>query len=102
MISDHQTPTHPNPMTAQDLVPDLQAIGYDLADIPSHRIEPGRILISIADSITGEADWTITTLRRHLPKGATADWTNDSNTDGDGETTSDCAITWTPHPHVRA
>lgn len=72
--------------------PALAAIGHSLSDIPSYRVEDGRILISIADN--GEADETLRKLVAALPDGAQADWTGSSNTDHAGDTTSDCAITW--------
>jgi len=81
-------------LTANDMARALKAIGYDLSDIPSYRIEAGRILISIADNDEGEGEETIEELRRHLPEGATAEWTGNSDTSGDGDTTSDCALTW--------
>ena len=73
----------------------LESIGYDLSDIPGYRIEPGRIVIAIADNDDEEAKQTIDCLRGSLPTGANAEWTGNSNTSGDGDTTSDCAITWT-------
>jgi hypothetical protein len=77
----------------------LESIGYDLPDIPGYRIEPGRIIIAIGDNDDGgdegEAEQTIARLRRRLPAFASAEWTGASNTGGDGETTSDCEISWT-------
>lgn len=74
--------------------PALAAIGHSLSDIPSYRVEDGRILISIADNGEGEADETLRELVAALPDGAQAGWTGSSNTDHAGDTTSDCAITW--------
>jgi hypothetical protein len=81
-------------MTATDMIPALKSIGYDLSDIPAHRIDLGRIVIAIADNDNDDSERTLTTLRQNLPKGATAEWTGNSDTDGDGNTTSDCVITW--------
>lgn len=81
-------------MTATDMTPALKSIGYDLTDIPDYCIEPGRIVIAIADNDDDEAEKTLNKLRRNLPVGATAEWTGNSDTNGDGDTTSDCAITW--------
>jgi len=81
-------------MTATDISPALKIIGYDLTDIPSYCIEQGRIVIAIADNDGDEAEKTLNKLRRHLPIGAAAEWTGNSDTNGDGDTTSDCAITW--------
>ncbi len=74
----------------------LRMIGHDIDDIPAHRIEPGRILISVADNGGRAAHRILTKLRHHLPDGVSADWTGSSDTDGDGETTVDPAITWRP------
>lgn len=81
-------------MTATDMVPALKSIGFDLSDIPEYRIEPGRIVIAIADNDDDEAEDAINKLRQNLPEGAKAEWTGNSDTSGDGDTTSDCAITW--------
>lgn len=81
-------------MTSSDLIPALESIGYDINDIPSYQIQPGRIVIAIADNDDSESELTINDLRRNLPAGAKADWTGSSDTDGNGDTTSDCAITW--------
>jgi hypothetical protein len=64
-------------------------IGHPIADIPSYRIDPGRILLSVA-----EEDDAIDTLLRLLPPGASAAYTGSSDTDDDGETTVDLEITW--------
>lgn len=86
----------PHNTTPTGIASALESIGYDLSDIPEYRIEPGRIVIAIADNDDGgEAEQTITRLRKKLPAGATAEWTGNSNTSGDGDTTSDCAIRWT-------
>ena len=81
-------------MTATNISPALESIGYDLTDIPDYCMQPGRIVIAIADNDDDEAEKTIKKLRRNLPKGAKAEWTGSSDTNGDGYTTSDCAITW--------
>jgi len=65
------------------------AIGHPIDDIPSYRIDPGRILLSVA-----EEDDIMTTLDRLLPSWASAEYTGSANTDGDGETTVDLEITW--------
>ena len=72
----------------------LQEIGYDLKDIPPYAMGPGYILLGVDDNDEGEADHTIQELRFHLPAGATVEWTGNSDTNGDGFTTSDCEITW--------
>ena len=79
----------------QEISRALEIIGHDLTDIPDYCIEPGRIVIAIADNDGEEAEKTIEKLRKNLPAGATAEWTGNSDTNGDGDTTSDCAITWT-------
>ena len=65
------------------------AIGRPIDDIPSYRIDPGRILLSVA-----EQDDVMTTLNRLLPSWASAGYTGGSNTDRDGETTVDLEIIW--------
>ncbi len=65
------------------------AIGHPIADIPPYRMEPGRILLSVA-----EEDNVMGTLLRLLPPGASAAYTGSSDTDDDGETTVDLEITW--------
>lgn len=87
---------HPLP-TADYVESALESIGYSLSDLRSYAIEPGRILISIADNSGDEedADATLDELRAALPANASADWTGNSNTGGNGDTTSDCEITWT-------
>jgi hypothetical protein len=84
----------PNTMTATDMIPALKSIGYDLSDIPAYRIEAGRIVIAIADNDDDDSEDTINDLRKHLPAGASAEWTGNSDTNGAGHTTSDCEITW--------
>jgi hypothetical protein len=81
-------------LTAQDIAPALESIGYDLTDIPAYRVEPGRIVIAIADNDGDDSEDTLADLRKNLPEGAKAEWTGNSDTNGDGDTTSDCAITW--------
>lgn len=81
-------------MNATDISPALEIIGYALTDIPDYCIEPGRIVIAIADNDDNEAEKIIKKLRKNLPVGAKAEWTGSSDTSGDGDTTSDCAITW--------
>lgn len=78
-------------LTSADIIPALERIGYDLSDVPNYRVSPGRIMISIDDE---DAEETLRELRANLPYGACAEWTGSSDTDGDGRTTSDCAITW--------
>ena len=80
--------------TTNTIAAALAAIGYDLGDIPEYRIQTGRIVIAISDDDDDESEATLATLRKHLPAGASAEWTGNSDTDGDGDTTSDCAITW--------
>jgi hypothetical protein len=81
-------------MTATDMIPALKSIGYDLSDIPAYRIEPGCIVIAIADNDDDDSEDTLNDLRQNLPEGATAEWTGNSDTNEDGNTTSDCKITW--------
>jgi len=81
-------------MNANDINPALKRIGYDINDIPAWHLQQGRIVIAIADNDEEEADRTLDRLRRHLPEGASAEWTGSSDTNGNGDTTSDCAITW--------
>jgi len=69
-------------------------IGHDVDDLPVCRLEAGRILLSVADNEEDEGEATMELLRAALPSLANAEWTGSSDTDGDGETTSDIAITW--------
>lgn len=80
--------------TAANMIPALKSIGYNMSDIPSHNIKPGRILVQIPDNDSDEADKILEKLRKNLPAGAKAEWTGNSDTCSDGETTSDCEITW--------
>jgi len=86
--------SHTETVRVEDIEPALASIGYSLSDLSRHAIEHGRILISIADNDEEEADQIITKLRAALPDGAKAQWTGNSDTSGEGVTTSDCEITW--------
>ena len=81
-------------MKAIDMADALASIGYPLDDIPYHRITDGCITISVASDDEDESEETLAELRRNLPAGATAEWSGNSETDGDGYTTSDIEITW--------
>lgn len=65
------------------------AIGRPIDEIPSYRMDLGRILLSVA-----EEDNVMTTLDRLLPSWASAAYTGSANTGVDGETTVDLEITW--------
>jgi len=54
-------------LTAQDIAPALESIGYDLTDIPAYRVEPGRIVIAIADNDGDDSEDTLADLRKNLP-----------------------------------
>lgn len=51
----------------------------------------GKMLIAVDES---ESDECLAAIRKHLPEGATADFTGDSDTNTDGDTTDDIRIEW--------
>jgi len=53
--------------------------------------EEGKMTVSVEES---ESDKCLAAIRKHLPEGATADFTGNSDTNADGDTTDDICIEW--------
>lgn len=79
----------------------IATLGYECHDPRQHYSE-NRLDVFVPDTSESEGDAALEALRRALPRWAKANWSGDSSTTSDGDTSSSVTISWTEEAVKRA
>lgn len=82
--------------TDEQVVSALTGIGYDIDQPITEEHGQHRLLLSVDDNEDDDSEDTLAQIRDALPDSVGVAWTGDSNTNAEGDTTSDIELLWAP------